>query len=141
MTQDNIPDIGPQQLDAILRFLPFFERPGYVFGEWHGRAGQWPYYTPSRRVASFVQALYDEHILFSFDWPSWQAEADRYVSDPEAVRQADLLTCRKLLTTHVRADRFSEGHLAKTLECGHITEVLRRLKALRAEMGAPQPGA
>ncbi len=52
------------------------------------------------------------------------------IDDPDAVRSADLLTCRKLLTTHVRAYRFSEGHLAEVIKSGHIAAVLRRVAEL-----------
>lgn len=82
----------------------------------------------------FVQALYDQQVVFSFDWTSWQEEARRYVSDPEALETADALTLRKLLTTHVRKDRFVEGHFVGMLECGHITAILRRLKEIRERM-------
>lgn len=58
-----------------------------------------------------------------FDWVRWRAK----VSDPTALGGADLLTLRKLLTFHVRADRFSEGHLISAFEKGHITTILRRL--------------
>jgi len=42
---------------------------------------------------------------------------------------------RKLLTTHVRKERFCEGHLLAMFESGHIVNVLRRLKGLRSTMG------
>ena len=130
----DVPEIGRPQLDAVLKFLPIFERPGYVFGEWHSPAGQFPYYSMSREVLDFIQALSAQEIIFSFDWPSWQEEAVQYVSDPGAVERADLLTLRKLLTLHVRKDRFVEGHLAHMLEDGHITAVLRRLNKIREQM-------
>ena len=47
---------------------------------------------------------------------------------------ADLLTLRRLLTTHVRADRFTEGHLAAELENGHICAILEQLEELRNEL-------
>ena len=133
-SQCDMPQIGPQELDAILRFLPIFERPGYVFGEWQYPPGQFPYCLTSSDVNDFDKALYGQQIVFPFDWPSWQKEAERYHSDPDALETADLLTLRKLLTTHVRKDRFVEGHLASMFECGHITAILRRLKAIREEM-------
>jgi hypothetical protein len=133
-SQNDVPETGPQQLDAVLEFLPIFEKLGYVFGEWHSAEGQFPYYSMSREVMDFVQALYDQQVVFSFDWPSWQEEAKRYVSDPEALETADVLTLRMLLTTHIRKDRFVEGHLTSMLECGHITAILRRLEKIREQM-------
>ena len=133
MSKSDVPEVGPHQLDAVLRFLPIFEQPGYVFGEWHSSEGQFPYYAMHREAREFVQALYGQQVVFSFDWRSWQGEAERFVSDPEALETADLLTLRKLLTTHVRKDRFVEGHLASVLECGHITAILRRLGTIREQ--------
>lgn len=40
----------------------------------------------------------------------------------------------KLFTTHIRADRFCEGHLAAMFENGHIVTLLRWLKQLRFQM-------
>lgn len=131
---DDIPEISLQQVDVVLRFLPIFEQPGYVFGEWHSPEGQMPFYSMSREAADFVQALYDQQIIFPFDWTSWQDEAVRYITDLEMIKTADLVTCRKLLTTHVRQDRFVEGHLANMLESGHITAVLKRLQEIRSPM-------
>jgi O-acetyl-ADP-ribose deacetylase len=56
------------------------------------------------------------------------------MDDPKAIAGADLLTLRKLLTAHVRGDRFTEGHLAAVLEKGHILAILKRLEQIRAEL-------
>ena len=125
-----IPPIGPAQLDAVLRFLPLFEQPGYVFGVWHLPKGQFPFYAPNDEVMAFMLALESQRITFPFDWPGWQAEAQRYVDDSRALDTADLGICRRLLTTHVRLDRFAEGHLARMLETGHIAAILRRMQQI-----------
>jgi len=67
-SESNVPEIGQQQLDAVLRFLPIFEQPEYMFGEWRSPKGYFPYYSMSREAMDFVQALYDQRIIFSFDW-------------------------------------------------------------------------
>ncbi len=134
MNQDRVPPVGRDALDAVLRFLPLFERPDCVFGEWHGPPGQFPFFAFSEEVMAFVGALDRARLVFPFDWPSWQDEAARYTSNPRALETADLLALRKLLTTHVRKDRFVEGHLASVLESGHITAILRRLETIREEM-------
>jgi hypothetical protein len=131
--KSDIPAVGLEALDAVLRFLPIFEQPGYVFGEWRSPKGQFPYYSMTTEAMDFFRTI--QPILFPFDWSSWQGEAEKYVVDPQALGTADLLTMRKLLTTHVRMDRFVGGHFGGMLESGHITAILRRLKELREQMG------
>jgi ADP-ribosyl-[dinitrogen reductase] hydrolase len=134
VSKDSIPEIGLQQIDAILVYLPVFEKQDYQFGRWVEQEGQFPYFSFSPEVDKFIGTLHEQNMIIPFDWGSWSAEAERYQSDPAALEVADLLTLRKLLTAHVRADRFTEGHLAKVLESGHITAILRRFKQIRDEM-------
>lgn len=134
MSEDAASEISPEAIHAVLQFLPVFEGPGYSFGEWHQSEGQFPFFSHSREVVSFVQTPYDQNVLIRFDWMSWGEEAERYQEEPGALETADLLTLRKLLTAHVRADRLSEGHLANVLESGHITDILRRMKQMRPQV-------
>ena len=97
-------------------------------------SGQVPYLAESQEVLAFHKALYREKMIVVFDWNSWGEETKRYQSDLDALAKADLLTVRKLLTAHTRADRFVEGHLVSLFESGHIIAVLRRLEAIRDEM-------
>ncbi|NTU82667.1 MAG: hypothetical protein HGA45_25400 [Chloroflexales bacterium] len=125
----------PAQLDALLAFLPLFERPGYSFGEWQIQRGVFPFWAESPEVAAFIQAIHREQFIAPFDWVSWAEEARRYTEGgDEALATADLDTLRKLITAYVRADRFSEGTLASLFQNGQITAVLRRLKQIRATM-------
>jgi hypothetical protein len=78
----------------------------------------------------FLDALHKHGWLSPFDWTAWQDEAERYLKDPAALASADLDTLRKLLTLHVRKDRFCDGHLLEMFESGNITAILRRLKVL-----------
>ena len=135
MGTKEIPMIGLRQLDAVLAHLAVFERPGFVFGEWYTPAGQFPHYALSAEALDFIRTLDAQQMLVIFDWPSWQDEARRLMDDPLAMATADLLTLRCLLTTHVRLERFVEGHLASVYESGHVTAILRRLSAIRAAMG------
>ena len=137
MEEESIPEIGSEQIDAILVFLPIFEREDYKFGEWVEKSGQVPYLAESQEVLAFHQALYREKMIVVFDWNSWGEEAKRYQSDRDALAKADLLTVRKLLTAHARADRFMEGHFVSVFESGHIIAILLRLEAIREEMVGP----
>lgn len=134
MSKDSVPEIGLQQIDAILKYLPLFEKQDYQFGQWVEQEGQFPYFSFSPEVDEFIDALHKQGIIIPFDWTSWRREAGRYQTDPKALETADLLALRKLVTVHVRAERFAEGHLASVLESGHITAILRRLKQIREEM-------
>ena len=134
MNKDPVPEIGLQQIDAVLKYLPLFEKPDYQFGQWVEPEGQFPYFSFSPEMDEFIEMLHRQNIIIPFDWTSWRKEAERYQMDPEALEAADLLTLRKLLTVHVRAERFSEGHLVSVFESGHIAAILRRLKRIREEM-------
>tara|TARA_B100000949_G_scaffold115339_1_gene101918 strand:+ start:445 stop:720 length:276 start_codon:yes stop_codon:yes gene_type:complete len=79
-----------------------------------------------------VQILYaNDWVTPEVDWVQWQDVAVEYVDLQEKIDSADVLTLKKLFTTHVRKDRFCEGHLATMFENGHIVALLRRLKEIR----------
>ena len=127
--------VSAKQLDAILPFLGAFERMGFKCGEWPDASESViPHFDHSDPVQAFVQALYDDGWVTSFDWSEWQETAAQHVDSPDLVTSADSETIRKLFTTHVRKDRFCEGHLAEMFENGHIVTLLRRLKDIRKEM-------
>jgi hypothetical protein len=125
--------ISKDQIKAIVLFLPIFKSEDFQFGHWTSEKGVFPYFTLSREAHDFYKALYDNGWIIPFDWGSWQDEAVRYVNDEKLLEEADLETLRKLLTTHVRKERFCEGHLDCMFACGHITAILERLQQLETE--------
>jgi len=125
---------GPGEIDALLSFLPVFSNPEYepveaVIAGWSG-GSVW-----DAHLMRFHQALYDNGFVYPFDWASWEERAEELLGDPSRLAEADLQTIRMLITAHVRKERFSEGHLPEMVRCGHIAALLRRLAAIRAEMG------
>lgn len=126
------PPVSAEQIDAILPYLDAFERMGFTCGQWPDDGQSLiPHFDYSDPVAQFVQALYDNGWIEPFDWTAWHDTAAQFVESPERLAAADAPTLRRLLTTHVRQDRFCEGHLAAMFESGHIVAVLRRLKEIR----------
>jgi len=128
--------ISPDHVKVLLRYLPYFEQRDQSLGTppdvrtENGVAEIIPAFL-SRRAAAFVQACYDSGFVQAFDWPKWQSNAARLLKDEEAFfRTADLETLVKLLTTHIRKDRFVDGHLLCVMESGHIGRILRRLRDL-----------
>jgi hypothetical protein len=118
-------------MDAILPYLDRFTAEGFSVGTWHSPPGQFPWFEFNDSVTEFQQALYDNDWIKSFDWGEWQDTAREYVEDPAKVESADAETIQKLLTTHVRKERFCEGHLAAMFENGQMVGLLRRVLELR----------
>jgi hypothetical protein len=79
-----------------------------------------------RNHLDFIKALSTNGFIQPFDWMNWW-EGEQLVNNPALLKKASQQTLRKLLTAHVRADRFSEGHLAAMFEAGHIVMILKRL--------------
>jgi hypothetical protein len=121
----------PADLAAVTCFVPLFEQPGYWFGAWELRPGAAPLCQYAREVREFIRLLYERNIeVIDFAWAAWQSEAARCVAEPQRLATADLLTVRRLITTHLRSERFSEGYLLVLFQSGHMTAVLRRLAEL-----------
>jgi hypothetical protein len=78
--------------------------------------------------------LYEEGFIIDFDWPKWQDQAEQYYSKPELLKTADIVTVQKLLTTHIRKERFCDVHLACMIKNRHISAILHRLKDIRCKM-------
>ena len=140
MEKEQQKTITVESIDKLLKFLPIFEQEGYEFSNWNfpepseDGVNYFPHCDYSKEVDRFVKVLYEEGFIISFDWTKWQDEAQKYCLEPEKWKTADLATIQKLLTTHVRKDRFCEGHLAAMLKDGHIVAILKRLKEIREEM-------
>jgi len=140
----HFPPIAQSDMDAVLQYLPVFERESYGFGERvdysEGRPGVIAVATELLPDAdAFFYDLYGHGWVVSFDWPSWSERMGTdYIESLEVVSEADLPTLRRLVTAHVRADRFSDGHFLHMLKTGYLTAVLRRLYELRRR---PSPGS
>jgi len=65
---------------------------------------------------------------------NWE-EGRAYEADPARLAAADVATLRRLITLHVRADRFVEGHLAAVAADGTLLTLLRRVRDLRPHAG------
>ena len=127
------------RLDSLLTLLPAFQDPAFSVGEVISPPEDdgvvtLPYVRYSDAVDEFVRVVYNAGWCVPFDWGSWQVEAERYVASPELLAGADVNVLTKLLTTHVRKERFCDGHLWEMAECGHLRAILERMAVLRAEL-------
>lgn len=88
----------------------------------------------SSRLRKRTRFLHNSGMILSSIEPNWTTESGAYTELPEKIKTADLETIRKLFTTHVRKDRFCEGHLAEMIENGHVALLLERLQQIWNEM-------
>jgi len=122
-----------KDIDALLKFLPFFRDKGNIFYTIDKTDLLYPH-RYAANVHKFFEVLYKNKIIYNFDWGSWQEEAINYYNNPELLKKADITTLRKLLTLHVRKDRFCDGHFGQIIKSGHLPKILERLEDIRKTM-------
>lgn len=122
-----------KDIDAVLKYLPYFkDKTNSFYTIENGN-----FYDPfkySSEVYQFINILYKHNFIIVFDHPSWQPEALKYIENPKLLESTNILTLRKLLTLHVRKERFCSGHLAATVDTGHLVKILERLGELKTNL-------
>ena len=87
-----------------------------------------------RTFIGFLDALNYTGFVESFDYLSWAQERNAHtasIKDVAAeVKNADLEELRKLMTMHIRIERFSEGHIQKLYEEGFFHRFFEKLNEL-----------
>ena len=116
--------------DLALTALPILEAPDFRAGSWCSKPDTFPFYAFDPGAMRVLEILHEFGVIRPFNWVAWQSTAERLYRAPKALGRARLSTLGRLLTVHVRKDRFCEGHLASMFESGHITAILRRAAEL-----------
>lgn len=136
--QINVALISRQSIDNVVSFIPKLQSiaPDEIAHWEQGKASDGalvlslePTYHPV--IRELMQSLNENHFVQPFDWPRWQSTAEKIFCEPGGVSSASLETCIKLITLHVRKDRFCGGHFGEMVHSGHISAILRRLADLR----------
>jgi hypothetical protein len=86
-----------------------------------------PWVDYSVAVRSFLADAGRLGFIVVFDWPGW-VTTERIQPSPKELARASLLDLAKLLTLHIRRDRFVEGYLANALESAWIQDILRAVR-------------
>jgi hypothetical protein len=130
-------EITREDIDALLEFLPLFERPGRTFARWGDVEKN------ADGSISLPFPVYDEDVEEFFrrvgqrgwlDYGYKPEEAARMLADGELIGRASLGQIRAMLTFCVRGERFCDGHRESLLKGGQIVALLRRLAAIRERM-------
>jgi hypothetical protein len=123
-------------IKAIVAWEPLLRRPPDELFRWEpSRTDEdgvmsLPYVEYSPAFLDFLRALSGHGFIVPFDWSAWADEGMAIQEDPSRIAVADLATVVRLFTMHVRADRFTEGHLAAVIERGWCLDLLARLRVL-----------
>jgi len=121
--------LEPQNLANLLEFIPIFEDPAFCpTGEIPMDEADWPDADFMKLVSRFMDACYKNGFVVRFDWENWETEAMAFVKDPALLEKADLAVVRRLLTWHIRQNRFTKNHVASMMATKHILILLRRLR-------------
>jgi hypothetical protein len=120
--------IEPGPLAAMLEFIPVFEAEGFcpdrtIPVEEDG----FPEEAFLKLVSRFMDACYKNGMVVRYDWENWEGEARGYMAEADRLQQADLSQLRRLLTWHVRQNRYAKDHLARMIAQGHILGILLRM--------------
>ena len=125
----NITDVPIEDWKALFDLIPEIEH-STNFGDLVITEGAFPYASESKIIDKFREVLWEKRILIVFDWSAWK-EGIKMLEDRDAdFSNLDLITLVKLLTTIVRADRFSTGLLMSKFSDGTILNILYRLRAV-----------
>jgi len=130
--------ISMKNLDTLLKYLPIFESDKFdSTDEKLLKENNLPFMLCySKEVNDFVEDFYKSNLFYNFKWSEWQNEALKYFEKPELLKNVDIEIIRKLLTLHIRKERFCEGHLIDIIDSKHIVEILKRLKQIREDMSS-----
>ena len=125
-------------IDILLKYLPIFESDKFNSTDANLlEEGNLPFMLCySEEVNEFVKDFYKSNLVYNFNWSEWQNEALNYFEKPELLKNVDIEIIRKLLTLHVRKERFCEGHLIDIIDSKHIVVILKRLKQIREDMSS-----
>ena len=130
-------EITGEDIDALLEFLPLFEKPGRKFAKWAGgeKLGDgsitMPFPVYERDVEEFFKQVGSRGFI---DYGYKPEEAARILEDAELIESASLEQVKTMLTYCVRGERFCDGLRESLLSGGQIVALLRRLKAIREQM-------
>ena len=136
------------KLCALGRYAAIFEAPGFTFGNWT-EAPQTrpdvitlPFFQIQRCEAqAFTKMAYDRGWVRSFDWPKWMRTkvGRRFITNPATITSAMANQLSKLLTSHIRGERFCNGALNGAFEFRLLIAVARRAQTLHNELVRQRP--
>jgi hypothetical protein len=124
--------ITKEGVDALLKFLPYFCNKRSRFGTQSKNIDMTVIpSTLTKKANDFYEACYEHKFVQNFDWGKWSQSQQSLVHNGVGIESLDLTDIGRLLMTHIRGDRFCDGHLLAVMRSGQIARILERLAVLR----------
>jgi len=124
--------IRREGIDALLSFLPYYQNKRAHFGTAPRMIETSLHCSKlTRKSNDFYQACYENGFIQSFDWQAWSEANIELVVNGEGIESLSIEGIGKLITTHIRGDRFVDGHLLQVMKSGQMARILERLQVLR----------
>ena len=135
VTTAPISDAG---LRVLAGWVPVLASPDLDFGHWvisePGQDGvmQMPWFDYGPDARRFMADVSGAGFVQPFDWMAWMRtpEAQALVADPSRIAVVDAEVLRRLLTSIIRGDRFTEGNVVGAFDSGVLLAIARRAQAL-----------
>jgi hypothetical protein len=133
-------DWKPEDIDAMLAYLPRLEADGFVPCTWEIIPGSLPYPTYHPDLESMMRLVFGSSAAID---PYGSLPEDPPGLDPHRIGElprefyesASLDQIRRYLAQLVRAERFCDGSIESQFENGTLFTALRRVRDLRLQMG------
>jgi hypothetical protein len=131
---DYLKTLKPQDWQPILDLIPIIEQTDSFshYPEVKEVKGvmQMPHIMNAKVVRDFEDLAYSLNLIINFDWSAWDEGHDLANGDIEEIGNLNLLTLCKLITATVRSERFCEGNIAGSFQCGLVLAVLVRIEEI-----------
>jgi len=115
---ENLEDITNDDIDKLLEYQTAIKFESHLWTE--------------KELEAFRSELLRKWVR-GYDWTKWQEKAISYYKNPELLKEADLVDIVKLITLHVRKEKFCGGHLLDMIQSGHMNKILGRIRKIRTE--------
>jgi hypothetical protein len=83
-----------------------------------------------RLLADFISTLDSHGFTQQFDWQAFVESLNDDIDSTQLLNTADADTIRKIITAHIRMNRFVRGHLESLVLRGYFNSFFNRLEVL-----------
>jgi hypothetical protein len=125
--EQHLQSLSADDWQTLFELIPEIEKTK-SFGEWSFGGNQFPYINYDKIVDRFLNVVYDLELIINFKWPEWDEGRDIFKEENQDFKRFDLVTLCKLMTAVVRNDRFCEGALKSSFECGNMLEIIKAMQ-------------